>query len=326
MPNDGPLRGLKVLELGHFIAGPFCTRLLGDLGALVVKAEPPGQGDPFRGWGLKAGEQTLSWALQARNKKCITLNLKHAEGQALARRLVRWADVVVENFRPGVMARLGLGYDDLKQVKPDLIYCAISGFGQDGPLRANPAYDQIIQGLSGVMSVTGSPHTAPLRVGYPVCDTMGGITAAFAIAAALFRRSRTGAGEAIDTSMLEATLVAMGWAVSNWLIAGVRRVPRAVPAGVLIAVTAGELIQGRPGAEGGQRGPDQNFCQQGGHPHALVPRPWEMLPLAGARLTLTDPAPTATYTGMLPGHIAGHYPRDALEIDLVRLARHAGAL
>jgi len=123
------------------------------------------------------------------------------------------------------MDRLGVGYDVLREVKPGLVYCAITGFGQDGPLRANPAYDQIIQGLSGVMSVTGTPETAPLRVGYPVSDTIGGITAAFAIAAALFRRARTGEGERIDVSKLEATLVTMGWAVSNWLIAGVRPAP-----------------------------------------------------------------------------------------------------
>jgi crotonobetainyl-CoA:carnitine CoA-transferase CaiB-like acyl-CoA transferase len=123
------------------------------------------------------------------------------------------------------MDRLGLGYAALKAVKPDLIYCAISGFGQDGPLRFNPAYDQIIQGLCGVMSVTGDAQSAPLRVGYPVADTMGGITAAFAIAAALVRRGRTGEGELIDVSMLESSLVAMGWAVSNWLIAGVKAEP-----------------------------------------------------------------------------------------------------
>ena len=122
------------------------------------------------------------------------------------------------------MDRLGFGYRTLQGV-PAIVHCAISGFGQDGPLRDNPAYDQIIQGLSGVMSVTGDPESAPLRVGYPVCDTLGGITAAFAICAALVRRARTGAGEHIDVSMLEATLAAMGWAVSNWLIAGVRPSP-----------------------------------------------------------------------------------------------------
>ncbi len=141
------------------------------------------------------------------------------------RRLVRTADVVIENFRPGVMERLGLGYDALCEHRPGLVYCAVSGFGQDGPLRDNPAYDQIVQGLSGVMSVTGDAASAPLRVGFPVADTIGGLTAAFAIAAALVRRGRSGEGECIDVSMLEATLVTMGWQVSNWLIAGVRPQP-----------------------------------------------------------------------------------------------------
>jgi crotonobetainyl-CoA:carnitine CoA-transferase CaiB-like acyl-CoA transferase len=223
------LEGVRVLDLTNVLAGPFCCYQLAQLGAEVIKVEVPGTGDLARQLGadpaLNAKGMGASFLAQNAGKRSITLNLKHAAGKQAFRRLVASADVVVENFRPGVMARLGLGYEDLKQVRPDLVYCAISGFGQDGPLRANPAYDQIIQGLSGVMSVTGSPHTAPLRVGYPVCDTMGGLTAAFAIAAALYRRARTGEGEAIDTSMLEATLVAMGWAVSNWLIAGVRPVP-----------------------------------------------------------------------------------------------------
>ena len=123
------------------------------------------------------------------------------------------------------MNRLGLGYEELKKTKRDLIYCAISGFGQTGPLKDNPAYDQIVQGLSGVMSITGDKNSAPLRVGYPIADTVGGITAAFAIAAALFRRERGKAGDFIDVSMLEATLATMGWAVSNWLIAGVEPEP-----------------------------------------------------------------------------------------------------
>ena len=163
-----------------------------------------------------------SFLAQNAGKRSITINLKSAKGQEVFKRLVAASDVVVENFRPGVMERLGLGHAALKAIKRDIIYCAISGFGQDGPLKFNPAYDQIIQGLSGVMSVTGDPDSAPLRVGYPVADTMGGITAAFAIAAALFRRERSGEGELIDVSMLESTLVAMGWQVSNWLIAAVR--------------------------------------------------------------------------------------------------------
>jgi crotonobetainyl-CoA:carnitine CoA-transferase CaiB-like acyl-CoA transferase len=160
----------------------------------------------------------VSFLAQNAGKKSVTVNLKHDEGRALFLRLVETADVVVENFRPGVMDRLRVGYEVLKEVKPDLVYCAISGFGQDGPWVKRPAYDQIIQGASGVMSITGDADSAPLRVGYPIADTVGGMTAAFAIAAALNARPR---GAHLDVSMLEAVLATMGWAVSNHLIAGV---------------------------------------------------------------------------------------------------------
>jgi CoA:oxalate CoA-transferase len=146
--------------------------------------------------------------------------LKNADGKAVLRRLVKTADVLVENFRPGVMTRLGVGYEDLQAENPALIYCAISGFGQDGPMKDAPAYDQIIQGLSGMMSITGDERCAPLRVGYPVADTIGGITAGLAITSALVRRANTGEGAFIDVSMLDSALVTMGWVVSNYLIAG----------------------------------------------------------------------------------------------------------
>jgi len=222
----GLLAGLRVLDLTNVLAGPFCCYQLAQLGAEVIKVETPGSGDLARQLGadpeLNRRGMGASFLAQNAGKRSITLNLKHIKAREAFTRLVKTSDVVVENFRPGVMDRLELGYERLKGIKPDLIYCAISGFGQDGPLRLNPAYDQIIQGLSGVMSVTGDAQSAPLRVGYPVADTMGGITAAYAISAALFRRERTGEGEFIDVSMLESTLVAMGWVVSNWLIAGVR--------------------------------------------------------------------------------------------------------
>jgi CoA:oxalate CoA-transferase len=225
----GLLAGLRILDLTNVLAGPFCCYQLAQLGAEVIKVETPETGDLARQLGADPELNRLlmgaSFLAQNAGKRSITLNLKHPKGREAFTRLVATADAVVENFRPGVMDRLGLGYDKLKAVKPDLIYCAISGFGQDGPLRLNPAYDQIIQGLSGIMSVTGDAQSAPLRVGYPVADTMGGITAAFAISSALFRRERSGEGEWIDVSMLESTLVAMGWVVSNWLIAGVRPEP-----------------------------------------------------------------------------------------------------
>ncbi len=223
------LEGIRVLDLTNVLAGPFCAYQLACLGADVIKVEVPGYGDLARQLGadpeLNQRRMGASFLAQNAGKRSVTLNLKNTQGKAAFRRLVATADVLVENFRPGVMDRLGLGHEALKADRADLVYCAISGFGQDGPLAGNPAYDQIIQGLSGVMSVTGDAESAPLRVGYPVCDTMGGITAAFAIAATLVRRGRTGAGEFIDVSMLESTLVAMGWAVSNWLIAGTAPAP-----------------------------------------------------------------------------------------------------
>jgi crotonobetainyl-CoA:carnitine CoA-transferase CaiB-like acyl-CoA transferase len=225
----GLLAGVRILDLTNVLAGPFCCYQLAQLGADVIKVEVPGTGDLARQLGadpvLNRAHMGASFLAQNAGKRSVTLNLKTAKGCEVFRKLVATSGVVVENFRPGVMERLGLSYTALKEVRPDLIYCAISGFGQDGPLKFNPAYDQIVQGLSGVMSVTGDKQSAPLRVGYPVADTMGGITAAFAIAAALFRRERSGEGELIDVSMLESTLVAMGWVVSNWLIAGVRPQP-----------------------------------------------------------------------------------------------------
>jgi crotonobetainyl-CoA:carnitine CoA-transferase CaiB-like acyl-CoA transferase len=225
----GLLADLRVLDLTNVLAGPFCCYQLAQLGAEVIKVETPGTGDLARQLGadpeLNRRLMGASFLAQNAGKRSITLNLKNAKACEAFERLVKTSDVVVENFRPGVMERLGLNYERLKAIKPNLIYCAISGFGQDGPLRLNPAYDQIVQGLSGVMSVTGDAKSAPLRVGYPVADTMGGITAAYAISAALFRRERSGEGEFIDVSMLESTLVAMGWVVSNWLIAGVRPQP-----------------------------------------------------------------------------------------------------
>lgn len=218
------LDGIRVLDLTNVLAGPFCCYQLAQLGAEVVKVEQPGKGDLARQLGgdpaMNAQLMGTSFLAQNAGKRSITLNLKSPDGRAVFERLVETADVVVENFRPGVMERLGLSYDALRAIHPGIVYCAISGYGKSGPMAGNPAYDQIIQGLSGVMSVTGDAATAPLRVGYPVCDTIGGLSAAFAIVAALYRKRVTGAGEMIDVSMLEATLGTMGWTVSNWLMAG----------------------------------------------------------------------------------------------------------
>lgn len=216
------LRDIRVLDLTNVLAGPFCCHHLAHLGAEVIKVETVGRGDLARQLGadpeLNSANMGVSFLAQNAGKKSVTVNLKDARGKEIFLRLVETADVVVENFRPGVMTRLGVGYDTLKDFNSKLIYCAISGFGQEGPWVHRPAYDQIIQGTSGVMSITGDKGSAPLRVGYPVADTVGGITAAFAISSALNAKPR---GTFIDVSMLESVLTTMGWVVSNYLIAGV---------------------------------------------------------------------------------------------------------
>ena len=174
------LDGVRVLDLTNVLAGPFCCYQLAQLGADVIKVEVPRSGDLARQLGADPGLNKrlmgASFLAQNAGKRSVTINLKNPSGKEVFRRLVATADVVVENFRPGVMDRLGLGYETLREAKADLIYCAISGFGKDGPLKDNPAYDQIVQGISGVMSVTGDKQSAPLRVGFPVADTIGGIT------------------------------------------------------------------------------------------------------------------------------------------------------
>lgn len=223
------LDGIRVLDLTNVLAGPLCAYQLALLGADVIKVEVPESGDLARQLGsdakLNAGRMGASFLAQNGGKRSLTLNLKSEDGKAVLRRLVASADVLVENFRPGVMARLGLSYEQLREANPRLVYCAITGFGQQGPLRDAPAYDQIIQGLSGMMSVTGDAESAPLRAGYPVADTISGIMAAFAISAALVRRQRSGEGGFIDVSMLDSALVSMGWVISNFLIAGTQPQP-----------------------------------------------------------------------------------------------------
>ncbi|MES2295048.1 MAG: CaiB/BaiF CoA-transferase family protein [Pseudomonadota bacterium] len=226
---SAPLKGIRVIDVTNVLAGPFCAYQLALLGADVIKAETPGTGDLARQLGadpaLSKIHMGASFLAQNSGKRSITINLKSQGGKEIFKRLVKSADVVVENFRPGVMDRLGVGYDALKQVNPKLIYCALSGFGQSGPMKDAPAYDQIIQGLSGAMSITGDAQSAPLRVGYPVCDSIGGMTAAFAIAAALTGAARNGEGRFIDVAMLDSTLATMGWVVSNYLITGQEPVP-----------------------------------------------------------------------------------------------------
>jgi CoA:oxalate CoA-transferase len=218
------LQGVRVLDLTNVLSGPFATLHLALLGAEVVKVENPTDGDLARKLGcvpeLNTKLMGTSFLAQNANKKSVTLNLKEPEAKEIFRKLARTADVVVENFRPGVMDRLGLGYDALRGINPRLVFCAISGFGATGPDAFKPAYDQIIQGLSGVMAVNGDERLNPLRAGFPVCDTVGGLNAAFAIMAALYDRERTGEGQFIDVALLDAIMPLMGWVAANLLIGG----------------------------------------------------------------------------------------------------------
>ena len=226
-----PLDGVRVIDLTNVLAGPLCSYQMAMLGAEVIKIEVPGVGDLARKMGgdPELGRMGMGASYCAANagKKSITLNLKHVRGKEIFRRLVKDADVVLENFRPGTMKKLGLDYAALKKINAGLIYCAVSGFGQSGPLSQRPTYDQIIQGFCGLMSVTGDPATAPIRAGFVVCDTTAAITAAFAVCAALYRKQKNGAGEMIDVSMLDASLASMGsWVVSNYFNAGQIPLPR----------------------------------------------------------------------------------------------------
>ncbi len=218
------LDGIRVLDVTNVLSGPFATLHLALAGAEVIKVEHPDGGDLARKLGnvpdLNAQLMGTSFLAQNTNKKSLTLNLKDADGQEIFRKLVPTADVLVENFRPGVLARLGFPWETLHELNPRLIYCAISGFGQTGPDADKPAYDQIIQGLSGLMAINGDERLNPLRAGFPICDTVGGLNAAFAIMGALYYRERTGRGQAIDIAMIDSIMPLLGWVAANWLIGG----------------------------------------------------------------------------------------------------------
>src|ERR1043165_1056313 len=194
----GPLAGIRVLEVANFIAGPYAGALLADLGAEVVKIENPDGGDPFRGWHRGDTEQTAFWAYN-RGKKSVTLNLREPAGREALRTLARDADVLLENMRPGVMDRLGLGYAQLQKVNPKLVFCSVTGFGPSGPYAERPAYDGVGQALGGLVSLL-TDRTNPRPIGPNFADSLGGFFAAYGILGALVARARTGLGQKVDTS------------------------------------------------------------------------------------------------------------------------------
>jgi crotonobetainyl-CoA:carnitine CoA-transferase CaiB-like acyl-CoA transferase len=214
--DSGPLAGLKVLDLTEHMAGPFCTMILADMGAEVIKLERPGKGDSVRAWG-DGSERNPYFRYINRNKKGITLDYKAPEGRALFLRLIESIDVLVENYRPNVMPRAGLGFDDLRRVNPRLIYAQLSGLGYDGPYAGRGGFDLIAQGMGGIMHVTGEAEGPPTSVGLPICDLGTGMWAVQGILAALYERERTGQGRLVECSLLETAIGFSSWTSAQWL-------------------------------------------------------------------------------------------------------------
>jgi formyl-CoA transferase len=216
-----PLEGIKVLDLSRVLAGPYCTMMLGDLGADVIKVERPGEGDETREWGPPdaAGESAYYLCVN-RNKRGITVDLKAPEGREIIKKLAARSDILIENYKVGTLARLGLGYEDIKKINPGIIYCSITGFGQYGPYKDRPGYDFIIQGMGGIMSITGDPDGPPMKVGVAIVDITAGLFACSSILAALYYREKTGLGQYIDISLLDSVVAWLANVGSNYLISG----------------------------------------------------------------------------------------------------------
>ena len=222
---SGPLHGIKVIDLTRVLAGPFCTMTLADLGAEIVKIEKPGSGDDSRAFGPHLKGESAYFMSINRGKKSLTLDLKSEQGREILLKLIETADVLVENFKPGVMKKLGLDYDTLKKTNPRLIYCASSGFGQTGPYSSRPAYDLIIQGMGGLMSITGPDASQPTKVGSSIADIFAGVFSAIGILSALYSRTQTGSGQMVDIAMLDCMVAILENAVARYTGSGVDPVP-----------------------------------------------------------------------------------------------------
>lgn len=216
--RSGPLTDLRVIELGQLVAGPFCGQMFADLGADVIKVEAPGQGDPLRQWGREG--YPLWWSVCARNKRCITANLRESDGQDLLRDLVKRADFLVENFRPGTMEKWGLGYDELKAINPGLIMIRVSGYGQTGPYASRPGYASVGEAMGGLRHVMGEPDRKPSRAGISIGDSLTGLFATMGALGALHHRHKTGKGQMIDASIYESVLAMMEGLVPEHMIEG----------------------------------------------------------------------------------------------------------
>lgn len=216
-PGSGPLAGLRLIEMGTLLAGPFCGQLMGDFGAEVIKVEPPGQGDPMREWGReKAHGMSLWWPVVARNKKSVTLNLRETEGQEIARELIAKADFLLENFRPGTMERWNLSYEQLREINPRLIMIRVSGFGQTGPYAKRAGFGAVGEAMGGLRYVCGDPSTPPSRMGISIGDSLAATFACIGALSALHHRERTGQGQVVDSAIYEAVLNMMESLVTEY--------------------------------------------------------------------------------------------------------------
>ncbi|MGB2947820.1 MAG: CoA transferase [Rhodococcus sp. (in: high G+C Gram-positive bacteria)] len=245
----GPLHGLRVIEMGQLVAGPFCGQILGDLGAEVIKIEQPGKGDPIREWGraLPRGE-SLWWSVIGRNKKSVTVDLRTQRGQTVAARLISRADILVENFRPGTLERWGLGYEKLSARNPGLVLTRVSGFGQTGPYSSRPGYGSIGEAMGGLRYIVGDPSTPPSRVGISIGDTLAAVFAAIGTLGAVYERTRSGRGQVVDSAIYEAVLGIMESIVPEWVLSGYQRersgaiLPNVAPSNVYPTADGGWML------------------------------------------------------------------------------------
>lgn len=222
---SGPLAGIKVLDLSRVLAGPYCTMTLGDLGADVIKVESPGGSDDTRHWGPPFQNNVSAYYLCAnRNKRAITVNLKSEKGRQIIKDLVKQSDVLIHNFKYGTMEKWGLDYDSLKSINPGLVYCGITGFGKTGPYKHLPGYDFVIQAMSGLMSITGTEESGPMKVGVAISDVLTGMNAVIGILAALNERNQSGLGQSIDLALFDSQVSALVNVASNYLVSG--KVPK----------------------------------------------------------------------------------------------------
>ncbi len=247
----GPLEGVRVLELGSLLAGPFAGRLLGDFGAEIIKIEAPDMPDPMREWGRHRYKgRTLWWPIQSRNKKCITLNLRTADGQMLLKQLVGVSDILIENFRPGTLERWGLGWDDLSPLNPRLIMVRVSGFGQTGPYRDRAGFGSVGEAMGGMRHITGFPGRPPTRIGISIGDSLAAMYATIGALSALHYRELTGRGQVVDSAITEAVFAMMESSVAEYGRVGAIRertgnvLPKVAPSNVYPTAGGGYLVIG----------------------------------------------------------------------------------